>query len=98
WQVTGPATLLVDSSPSDPIGIANGYLTAKDSLGAVTLTASVTGLTGSPQTFHASVIGATSTVNVVDDAFQPANLVIVAGGAVKWVLVGTVHGHTVTAT
>src|SRR6478609_332726 len=53
WQVTGPATLLVDSSPSDAIGIASGYLTAQDALGAVTLTGSVAGLVGSPQIFHA---------------------------------------------
>ena len=96
WSVDGPADLLTATSPTDALGFGRGYLTAHDVLGDVTLTATVAGLTGSPQVFNGSIIGATSTVNVVNNAFEPNALTIQAGGAVRWVLVGS--GHTVTST
>jgi plastocyanin len=96
WSVDGPADLLTATSPTDALGFGRGYLTAHDTLAEVTLTATVAGVAGSPQTFSGSIIGATSTINVQNNYYEPNALTIQAGGAVKWVLVGT--GHTITST
>lgn len=96
WSVNGPADLLADSAPTDEVGTGNGYLTAQNALGPLTMTATVTGLTGSPQVFNATVIGKTSTVLVKDFVFEPQNLAIKPGESVKWQIVG--NGHTVTST
>ena len=96
WSSFGPADLLTATAPTDIFGLGRGYLTAHDTLGVVSITATVAGLTGSPQTFNGSIIGATSIVNVQDNYFEPDSLHIQPGGAVKWQLIGS--GHTITAT
>lgn len=96
WGITGPGHLAATSSPTDDFGFGNGLVTADDALGDVTVTATVAGLTGSPQTFTGSVISATSIVQVQNNVFAPSTLTIQAGGAVTWILIGS--GHTVTST
>lgn len=96
WSASGPADVLTATSPTDPLGFGRGYLTAQDALGVVTLTATIEGLTGSPQVFTGAVIGATSIVTVHDNFYSPSALTISAGGAVQWQLVGS--GHTITST
>ncbi len=96
WSVTGPATVLADSVITTEGGFANGYLTGGDSTGSVTMSAAVTGLTGSPQTFTAAVVGPPAIVEIKNNFFDPNFIQISAGQSVKWVWVGS--GHTVSTT
>jgi len=96
WSVDGPVTLIADSVITTGGGYASGFIQAKDTIAVATLTATVTGLTGSPRTFTASVVNTPVVVEVKNNFFDPAVRTINVGQAVKWVWVGS--GHTVSST
>lgn len=96
WSKTGPLTLAADSIITDANGASNMFATAGASNGAVTVTATVAGLTGSPVTFDAAVAGNPTLVNVQNNFFSPDSISITAGSAVKWNWVGS--GHSVSST
>ena len=96
WSVDGPVTLATDSVITTQGGYANGFLTAQGTVTTVTLTATVTGLTGSPRTFTANVINNPVLISVKNNFFEPATANITVGQAVKWVWVGS--GHSVVST
>ena len=96
WSSLGPADLLTATAPTDVFGFGRGYLTAHDTLGFVSITATIAGLAGSPITFTGSIVGATSIVKVQNNFFEPDSIHVQVGGAVQWQFIGS--GHTVTAT
>jgi len=96
FQASGPVTLAAASVITTDGGYASGFLTAQNSVGAATLTATVVGLTGSPRTFSANVINTPVEVAVRSNYFDPDVLNITAGQAVKWVWYNS--GHTVSST
>lgn len=59
--------------------------------GSVTITATAGGLTGSPQTFTAE----SGQILVVNDDFQPGNLVVAAGTTVRWAWATNATSHSV---
>ena len=76
--VSGADTVGVDSTVSDAAGLASATPTMPGTLGAVTILATSTGLTGSPVTFTATVAaGAPASLAITA---QPAD--VVAGAAV----------------
>ena len=103
WAVaTGSATIAPPKSVSDANGIARASLTAGGSVGAVTVTATHAGLTGSPLTFTGNVSSAplTASVNVGNFFFKsvrnasqnPAVDTIAVNGTVTWNFTGGTHG------
>ena len=108
WQVTsGTASVSPTSSSTDATGIAQTAVTLGATLGAVTITGSHTGLTGSPVTFHATIaqFATTASVTIGDDFFKsvhnltqnPAVDTVGAGGTVTWTWTG-VNSHSVQST
>ena len=96
WSKTGPLTLAADSIITDANGASNMFATAGGTPGPVTVTATVTGLTGSPIQFNGVVVSAPILVNVQSNFFSPDSIVITAGSAVKWTWVNS--GHSVAST
>ena len=96
WSVNGPVELIADSVITTGGGYANGFMKAQGTIGPVSITATVTGLTGSPRTFNADVVSTPVIVEVKNNFFDPSIRTISVGQAVKWVWVGS--GHTVSST
>lgn len=96
WSKSGPITLATDSIITDANGFSNMFATAGTSGGAVTVTATATGLTGSPIGFTGAVVAAPTIVQIGNNFFNPATLNISAGSAVKWVWGG--QNHSVSST
>jgi plastocyanin len=99
WQI-GPSGGSVNptASATDANGIASTTVTLPAVAATSTITATATGVTGSPQSFSATSTGASLavTVNVVNNAFQPATVQLKQGGTVTF-LWGPASGpHTVT--
>lgn len=108
WQVTaGSGSVNPASGPTDASGLAKTTLTLGATVGAVTVTATSAGLTGSPATFHATVSStpASAAVTVGDNFFRsahnatqnPAVDTVAAGGTVTWTWAGT-NLHSVEST
>jgi plastocyanin len=87
-----PVTIAVASgggtvNPATPVNTDQNGVSAVTSWtvgpnpGQNTLTATASGLAGSPVTFTAT---ATAIINVVDNQFQPATLTVAAGTTVRW--------------
>ncbi|HVO35303.1 MAG TPA: Ig-like domain-containing protein, partial [Gemmatimonadales bacterium] len=105
WQVTGgSASVLPANSSTDASGVAQTAVTLGGTVGQVTVTATSTGLTGSPVTFHATgtAFSMSAAVQIGDDFFKsgangsqnPAVDTIAVGGTVTWTWGGAV-GHSV---
>ena len=111
WQSTSDsASVNPTSSLSDATGIAQTVVTLGDTVGPVTITATKTGLTGSPVTFHATAtlappIPTTAAVDIGDDFFKsvrnntqnPAVDTVAVGGKVTWTWGGAIN-HSVQST
>ncbi len=108
WQVTsGTATLGGATSVSGTNGVAQMTVTLGATPGPVGISATRSGLTGSPVSFAATATLApmADTVHVGDDFFQslrngtqnPAVDTVAAGGTVTWIWVGTLD-HSVQST
>ncbi|MBW8771960.1 MAG: cupredoxin domain-containing protein [Gemmatimonadetes bacterium] len=96
WVKTGPVTLAADSIVTDDNGTSNMFVMAGATSGAVTLSASVTGLAGSPVGFTGAVDANPASVTIHNNFFSPDSIAIPAGGTVKWTWVGS--GHSVAPT
>lgn len=99
WQI-GPSggSLNPTAGATDANGVASTTVTLPAVAATSTITATATGVTGSPLSFTATSTGASLavTVNVVNNAFQPAAAQVKQGGTVTF-LWGTGSGpHTVT--
>lgn len=108
WQVTGgTGSVNPTSGSTDASGLAKTTLTLGAAPGAVTVTATSAGLTGSPATFHATIAAAATTaaVSVGDNFFKsghnasqnPAVDTVAAGGTVTWTWTGS-NSHSVQST
>jgi plastocyanin len=107
WQGFGGAMVNPTSSMSDVSGIAQTVATVGGTPGTDSVTATSSGLTGSPVKFHATAANfpTTASVSVGDDFFKsarnatqnPAVDTIAAGGTVTWTWVGMI-GHSVQST
>lgn len=99
WAVTsGTATPSPALSSSNNSGIASTTLTLGGSAGAITITATSVGLTGSPVSFSATanLLPTAITINVNSNIFGPANDTVAVGGTVTWTWNDI--GHSVTST
>ncbi|HYL21989.1 MAG TPA: Ig-like domain-containing protein [Gemmatimonadales bacterium] len=106
WQST-TATVTPTAPTTDASGIAQATVTLGGTPGTETITATSTGLTGSPVTFHdtATALPASASVNVGDIFFKsvrnssqnPAVDTIAVGGTVTWTWVGSLS-HSVQST
>ena len=99
WAVTTPNGGGVNPPQSTTNG--SGVATTADSIGAVTLqnvTATFTGLSG-PVTFasHATTPPNSGAVNVGDNFFNPASVIVQVNSTVTWTWTGQL-GHSVTFT
>ena len=99
WAVTaGGGTVAPTSSQTAADGTATTLLTLPATAGTVTVQASASGVSGSPQTFTATSTVATSTaaVQVQNNQFQPASASVTAGGTVTFTWATGATGHNVT--
>lgn len=96
WSKTGPLTLAADSIITDANGTSSMFAMAGNTSGAVTVTATVVGLAGSPITFDGAVVAAPTVVTVGNNFFSPDSISITAGSAVKWNWAGS--NHSVSST
>lgn len=108
WQVTtGTATVQPATSTTDASGVAQTAVTLGGTLGGIAITATSPGLTGSPVTFHATIVTfpSSASVTVGDNFFRsarnsssnPAVDTIAVGGTVTWTW-GGVANHSVQST
>lgn len=99
WDVTaGGGSVNPTSSTTDAGGQASTAWTLGASAGTHTATATLSGATGSPATFNATATTpapSTAAVSVIDNAFQPQNATVAAGGTVTWTWNGS-NTHNVT--
>ncbi len=110
WQVTsGSAMVTPASGPTDAAGNAQATVTLGGTAGSNTVTATSTGLTGSPVTFHATAVtlpmSAAVTVgpgivftSVHNGTSNPAVDTIRAGGTVTWTWAANSLSHSVQST
>jgi plastocyanin len=108
WLVTGgTASVQPASSASDVSGIAQAAVTLGATLGPVSITATSAGLTGSPVTFHATIVSfpSSAAVQIGDNFFKssqnmtsnPAMDTIGVNGTVTWTWAGLAN-HSVQST
>jgi plastocyanin len=97
WSAVGgnvsSATVATDGSGISPVEVTLG-----GTAGAVTITAIAGSLTGSPLTFNATATNApppTTTISVVNNAFNPSSLTVDAGSTVTWSWSATAQDHNV---
>ena len=83
-----------DCSDQNGIAAATSWILGP-SVGQNTLTATASGLAGSPLTFMATGLN-TATISVVNNQFQPANNTVGVGTTVRWVWASGAGPHTVT--
>jgi plastocyanin len=99
WATSSDATLSAPVVSTDGFGSSAVQVTLGSTEGAITITATADGLTGSPQTFTATAGPpgpVTATVNVVNNEFSPAALTVAAGTTVTWRWGTGAIGHNVT--
>jgi plastocyanin len=84
WGSTGPISLPTDSIITGDAGDATMFGKAKTTAGDISVTATVTGLTGSPRVFTGTVVSNSIQVTVSSNQFSPDSINIPAGSAVKW--------------
>lgn len=94
WSHTGPAVRAADSITTSNTGVASQTMTAGNSVGNVLVTATATGLTGSPRQFSSTVVPPVAQVTVNSNFFSPASTVITVGSAVRWTWAGGLHSVT----
>jgi plastocyanin len=110
WLVTsGSATVMPASGPTDASGTAQATLTLGGTAGSNTITATSTGLTGSPVTFHATAVVLPMTAAVTvgpgilfksvrNGTSNPAVDTIRVGGTVTWTWAAGSLLHSVQST
>lgn len=97
WAVTGGGgSVLPSSFTTGADGIATTTVTFLNGAGVMAITATSAGVSGS-ESFTASgtVAGPQATIQVVNDAFNPANVSVKAGGTVTFVWGGAALLHNV---
>lgn len=98
WQILAPgAGVSLATSSTGADGIATTMVTLPPFGGNNVVTATSTGVTGSPQTFVATStgIGTAVTVSVINDAFLPSAFELRAGGTVTFTWATSAIGHNV---
>lgn len=98
WQVTsGTATVTPPSSNTGSDGEAQTVVTLGGTAGTIVIQAVSSGLTGSPLSYTATAMTLPTalTVQVMNDFFQPRDVIIAAGGTVTWDWVPTAVNHNV---
>ena len=96
WSRTGPITLSTDSIITLADGTSTMFGTAGTTEGAITVTAAVSGLTGSPRTFTGAVVAAPVTITVASNFFSPDSISVASGAAIRWVWANGTHSVTST--
>lgn len=96
WHATGPIVLSSDSIITVAGGTSTAFGTAKNTAGPISVTATVTGLVGSPLTFTGAVTPAPVQITVGNTFFSPDSILIPSGSAVKWVIGQGTHSITST--
>lgn len=98
WNVTsGSANVTPTNDTTLVDGSASATVTAGDTLGPIVVTASSTGLTGSPVSFGGTIAHLPTTITIGDDFFSPDSVTIHVGDRVRWAWGNTVV-HNVTST
>jgi plastocyanin len=97
WSAVGgdvsSGTVATDVSGISAVGVTLG-----GTAGPVTIIATAGSLAGSPLTFNATATNApppTTTISVVNNAFNPASLTVGAGATVTWSWAPTAQDHNV---
>ncbi len=86
WQVTqGGGSVNPTSAPTNASGIASTVVTLGGTVGEMRIQASASGTSGGPLTFTAITAGASATVQVNNNQFQPQVTGVTAGGTVSFV-------------
>jgi plastocyanin len=93
-RTTGSAVLSAAADTTGSNGRATVSVVAGDTVGGVTVTASVPSLAGSPVQFALDVAPAAAHVTVSSNFFSPASVSIPVGGAVKWIWNSGTHNVT----
>lgn len=83
WQPSG-GSANPTSSTTGSDGVATTTITLPGGAGRITIQASASGASGSPVGFSAVAAGASATVNVVNNRFDPDLVAIRAGGSVTF--------------
>jgi plastocyanin len=97
WAATG-ATVSAATVASGASGASAINVTLGGTAGPVTITATAGVLAGSPLTFNAIATTApppTTTISVVNNAFNPSSLTVDAGSTVTWSWSPTAQNHNV---
>ena len=99
WTATG-GTVSAATVNTDAAGISGVNVTAGDTPGPITITATEASLSGSPVTFTATATAeepgpTTAPVSVVNNSFNPSTLTISAGTTVVWTWPSTSQNHNV---
>lgn len=86
WQVvSGGGAVSPASGSTDASGIAATMVTLGSSPGEMNIRAAAAGAAGGPLPFSAFVAGASITVQVINNVFQPETAAVTAGGTVSFV-------------
>jgi plastocyanin len=94
WQVTaGGGSVNPTSGTTGGDGIATTVVTLGNA--QMTITASSAGVSGSPVSFTAGVIGLSANVSVANNTFSPQEVTIKAGGTVTFTWNTGASGHNV---
>ena len=91
FAASGALTLNTDSAVTLETGVAQVAGIAKAFAGSTTVTASVSGINGSPVEFTGAVVSSYTTIHVDDTGFSPDSVTINAGDAVKFVVDAGTH-------
>ncbi len=98
WQVTSGTAMVSPASPNTGSdGEALATVTLGGTAGTIIIQAVSAGLSGSPLSYTATAMTLPTavTVQVVNDAFQPRDVIIAAGGTVTWNWGATAVDHNV---
>jgi plastocyanin len=97
WSAVG-GVVSSGTVATDGSGISSVGVTLGGTAGPITITAVAAGLSGSPVMFTATAVTApapTTTIQVVNNAFNPSSLTVAAGSTVTWSWSATAQNHNV---
>lgn len=95
WTVvSGSATTSADSLLTGNGGLASVTVQAGDTVGDAVITATATGLAGSPVQFPLTVLQPSTHITVSSNFFSPTPVNIAVGGAIKWIWANGTHNVT----
>jgi plastocyanin len=98
WTIqSGGGTLSVPTSVTDASGIATSSLTLGQTAGLTLVRASATGANGSPVTFSGTAVipGLFVQVDVQNNQFEPATVLLQPGGTVLFVWAASAQDHDI---